>query len=97
MTVTLPLELEQKVRREAARRGVSADQLILNAVEHTVLGEQAPAASAWEVQPELDEDQIRKLQLLDSFMMGDPEEQRVTLDSLRLALGDERASDRKLF
>ena len=84
MTITLDLtpEEEARLRHEAAKQGLPADSLILNAVRTLLPSTQ-------------NEEAIRALEAV--YDEGDEEEQRETWQYLRRALDEDRTSHRKLF
>ena len=83
LTIDLSSELEQRLAREADRRGVPAEALTVK-----LLDEHLPAS----------ERQSELVSLLKSWIEdGDPEEQRETGEYLIRSLDEDRLSDRKLF
>ena len=82
LKIELTMELEQRLAREADRRGVPAETLTLD-----LLNQHLPA-----------EDRRAELvSLLQSWMEGDADEQRETGEYLLHSLDEDRLSDRKLF
>ena len=83
LKIELSAELEQRLAREADRRGVPAETLTLE-----LLDEHLPAPDR----------QTELISLLKSWVEeGDPEEQRETGEYLIRSLDEDRLSDRKLF
>lgn len=83
LTIDLTAELEQRLSREADRRGVPAEALTLELLE-----EHLPVSNR----------QSELVSLLKSWVEeGDPEEQRETGEYLIRSLDEDRLSDRKLF
>jgi hypothetical protein len=83
LTIDLTSELEQRLAREANRRGVAAETLTLE-----LLDEYLPASDR----------RAELISLLNSWTEdGDPEEQRETGEYLIRSLDEDRLSDRKLF
>jgi hypothetical protein len=83
LKLELPLILEQRLSREADRRGVPAETLTL-----ALLDEHLPAPDR----------QAELVSLLKSWVEeGDSEEQRETGAYLIRSLDEDRLSDRKLF
>lgn len=85
MTLNLELtpELEERLRQEASRCGLSIDQYTLKILEQNI-----PIGS----------NQQQAVELLQSWIdHGDAEEQKDTGEYLIRALDEDRLSDRKLF
>jgi hypothetical protein len=83
LKIELTLELEQRLAREADRRGVAAETLTLD-----LLDEHLPAKDR----------QAELVSLLQAWVEeGDAEEQQETGEYLIRVLDEDRLSDRKLF
>jgi hypothetical protein len=83
LKIELTLDLEQRLAREAERRGLPAETLTLD-----LLNEHLPAKDR----------QAELVSLLRAWVEeGDAEEQRETGEYLIRALDEDRLSDRKLF
>lgn len=82
LKIDLTPDLEQRLVREADRRGVPAEAVTLELLKQYL--------------PEKD-GQIELVSLLQSWIEGDADEQRETGEYLIHALDEDRLSDRKLF
>ena len=83
LTLTLPPELEERLKQETRRQGVHADELTLRLLDECL----PPKDRATEV-----------VDLLQSWIdEDDSEEQKETGEYLVRALDEDRTSDRKLF
>lgn len=85
MTLTLDLssELAQRLNEEAAKRGVSADELTVELLERSL---------------PIDGRGSQAVELLQSWIDEEnADEQKATGDELLKALDEDRLSDRKLF
>jgi hypothetical protein len=82
LKIDLTPELEQRLAREADRRGIPAETVTLELLNLHL--------------PEKDR-QPRLVSLLQSWIEGDAEEQRETGEYLIQALDEDRLSERKLF
>jgi hypothetical protein len=83
LTVSLPPDLEERLRHEAKRQGLPADTLTLR-----LLDQHLPSKDRREELSRLLRSWIEE---------GDAEEQRETGDYLIQALNEDRLSDRSLF
>ena len=82
LKIELTPELEQRLTREADRRGVPAETVTLD-----LLNQHLPTKDR----------QTELVSLLQSWIEGDADEQRETGEFLIHALDEDRLSDRRLF
>ncbi len=83
LTLTLPPELEERLKQETQRQGILADEFALQLLDERL----PPRDRATEV-----------VELLQSWIdEDDSEEQKETGEYLVRALDEDRTSDRKLF
>jgi hypothetical protein len=83
LTLHLPQDLEQRLLREAQRRGIAAEQYALQLLKTQLAPEDRRSELVALLQSWIDAD--------------DPEEQKETGDFLIQALDEDRPSERKLF
>jgi len=83
LTLNLSLELEQHLKQEAQRRGISAGEYALDLLESHLPSKDHRGKVVELIQSWIDED--------------DPEEQKETGEYLIRVLDEDRPSERKLF
>ena len=83
LTLTLPVDLEERLKQEAKRQGVPPAEYALRILNTHLTPPNGPTGAVALLQSWIDE--------------GDPEEQKQTGDYLVRALDEDRPSNRKLF